>query len=371
MKKAGFCALSLLLLLLPGCMRSVQLNERAIVQAIGLDKEDGEYVLTLQIFDPESEKGDDTSGGKILHARGKTISQAMRNANLKQGQEIFLAHTKLLILGEDIAQEGIKTVMDYFNAEPQFRPTVDVLLADTKAQKVLNEPLDSSILPVLSTKMMLEGYRDSAELVRTQLLGIAGSLENPAVGSYLPVAAFSGDEKNPGIQIVGAAVLRDGRKVGVFLPQETRGILWAAGQVGKIQLTLEEEGGATTLDVVDAVTKVSAQIKDGKPFYEVSIRVQSNVSEELSFVEGLSFSQRCDRSEKEQEQLIEQETTHVLDRFFHELSCDALGYANILAQQQPDYWREHRECYADSLDQVSFSVEVESTINRGGSALPE
>ena len=69
---------------------------------------------------------------------------------------------------------------------------------------------------------------------------------------------------------------------------------WAAGQVGKIQMTLEEEGGgAVTLEVVDASTRVSVQIRDDVPFYEVFIRVQSNVSEDLAYAQELSFSQRC------------------------------------------------------------------------------
>lgn len=224
MKKISILALYLLLILFSGCMRSVQLNERAIVQAVGLDWKDSEYALTMQIFDPEAARGDDTSGGKMLRVTGKTISQAMRNANLKQGQEIFWGHTKLIIIGEQIAKDGIESVMAYFNADAQSRPNIDVLIADGEAGEVLSEPLDSTILPVLSTKMMLEGYQDNGKLVRSQLRGILGSLENPAVGAYLPMAAFSGDEENPGIQIVGTAILRDGRNCPVPFRRKKRAV---------------------------------------------------------------------------------------------------------------------------------------------------
>ena len=71
MKKISILALYLLLILFSGCMRSVQLNERAIVQAVGLDWKDSEYALTMQIFDPEAARGDDTSGGKMLRVTGK------------------------------------------------------------------------------------------------------------------------------------------------------------------------------------------------------------------------------------------------------------------------------------------------------------
>ncbi len=369
-RKMIFLTLFFLLILLPGCMRSIQLNERAIVQAVGLDWKDGEYALTLQIFDPEAAEGDDTSGGKMLRVEGKTISEAMRNANLKQGQEIFWGHTKLIIIGDQIARDGIEAVIDYFNADAQSRPNMDVLIADGEAGEVLSEPLDSTILPVLSTKMMLEGYQDNGKLVRSQLKGIAGSSENPSVGAYLPLTAFSGDEKNPSIQIVGTAILSDGRIAGTFSPEETRGILWAAGEVGKTQLTLEDSSlGVTTLDVVDSDVTVAAYIQDGAPFYQVSIRVKSNVSEELSPVRGLSLSERYDRYEEEQRQLVCRETEHALERLFHEISCDALGYANILMQQQPEYWKANGEDYAASLRNVQFSVTVDSTINRGGTTV--
>ncbi|MDD3192404.1 MAG: Ger(x)C family spore germination protein [Oscillospiraceae bacterium] len=366
MKKAFLLALCALCLPLAGCMRSVQLNERAIVQAIGIDRAGDAYALTLQIFDPEAAGADDTSSGKILRAEGRTLAEAMRNANLKQGQEIFLGHTKLILLGEQIAVDGVEEVVAYFNADAQSRPNTDMLVAQGDAASVLREPLDSTILPVLSMKMLLEGYRDNGKLVRTQLRGIAGSLENPAVGAYLPVAAFSGDEEEAGIQIVGTAVLRDGKQSGVLSTEETRGILWAAGEIGKTQLTLEEEGiGIVTLNVVSSSVTVTARIENGAPFYAVSVRVRSNVGQEFAATQALQPSERCDRYEKAQEQLIRRETEHALEQLFHGIFCDALGYANILMQQQPDYWKQEGEAYPDVLDQVGFSVTVDSKINRG------
>lgn len=370
MKKTAIGILFLLLLPLTGCVRSVQLNERAIVQAVGLDWKEGEYALTLQIFDPEAAQGDDTSGGKMLRVEGKTIAQAMRNASLKQGQEIFWGHTKLIIIGEQIARDGVDAVVDYFNANAQSRPNTDVLIADGEAGEVLCEPLDRTILPVLSTKMMLEGYQDNGKLVRSQLRGVISSLENPHTGAYLPLVAFSGEEENPAIQVVGTAILHDGKMVGTFSPEETRGILWAAGEVGKIQLTMElEDLGIVTLDVVDSGTTVTARIQDGAPFYEVSVRVKSNVSEELFSLEGVSFSERCDRYEEEQRLLVRRETEHALERLFHELSCDALGYSNILMQQHYGYWKERSADDRALSNGVGFSVTVSSAINRGGAAL--
>ncbi len=370
MKRIWILVLSVWMLTCSGCIRSVQLNERAIVQAVGLDKEEDGYALTLQLFDPEAGEETATSGGKILHVKGKTISEAMRNANLQQGQEIFYGHTKLILFGDTIAREGIAAAVDTFNSNPQFRPGMDMLVTDGKASQVLAKPLDQTILPVLSTKMMLEGYRDNGKVIRSQLRGVAASLENQATGSYLPIAAASADEQNPGIQIIGTAILQDGKTVGALSPEETRGLLWAAGEMGKTQLTLEQEAfGAVTLEVVWSSVSVTATIQNGAPFYQVQIRVESNVSEEILSQEEMSMTKRYDRYEQEQGELIRQETEQVLQRLFHEFSCDALGYANVLIQQQPAYWKEQQDRYVQQLDSVGFSVEVDSRVNRAGTAL--
>lgn len=58
---------------------------------------------------------------------------------MKQGQEIFWGHTKLIIIGEQIAKDGIESVMAYFNADAQSRPNIDVLIADGEAGEVLSD----------------------------------------------------------------------------------------------------------------------------------------------------------------------------------------------------------------------------------------
>ena len=60
-------------------------------------------------------------------------------------------------------------------------------------------------------------------------------------------------------------------------------------------------------------------------FYEVLIQIKSNVSEELSPVQGLSLAERCDRYEKEQQQLVSQETEHALKGY--SMSCPAMLWA--------------------------------------------
>lgn len=369
MKTIKALMLAAFLLFLPGCIPSVQLSQRAIVQAVGIDYEGGQYTLTLQIFNPSQEKeGEDTS--KILAATGKSIEQAAKNATLKQGWQLFFGHNQLIVIGRGIAEDGIANVVSYFNAIAHSRPNVDMLIADEKAADVLVRPLSGDILPVINTKMMLEGAKDSGKLVRTQLKNVTTATGQPYLGTYLPLATFAGDEKNPAVEITGTAILKAGKMAGFFTPDETRGLLWVTAEVGKTQLLLADESfGLVTVDVIDTKVKIKSKVLDEKVLYEIDIQVKSNVTEEEHPADTNSAPQRYEKYEQLQKQLITREVTLALEKLYHEIGSDALGLCNHLIQQQPGYWLENSETYMQNPEDILFSVSVTAKVNKAGLAL--
>lgn len=97
--------------LLCGCMQSVELKERGIVQAIGVDYDDGFYTVTLQIFNPQStgQTSFDASklNNKVIQVQGSSISDALRRATLQNGRKMFLGNNKIIVIGRETAEGGI------------------------------------------------------------------------------------------------------------------------------------------------------------------------------------------------------------------------------------------------------------------------
>ena len=61
----------MLLLIAPGCNRVNQLNERLIVNGIGVDIEDGAYVVTTHVFDPEKASAGGEQKQDVVVATGQ------------------------------------------------------------------------------------------------------------------------------------------------------------------------------------------------------------------------------------------------------------------------------------------------------------
>ena len=52
--------------LLTGCMGAVPIDQRMLVQAVGIDWQEGQYQVTLQIFSPARKEGE--SAGQVPSA---------------------------------------------------------------------------------------------------------------------------------------------------------------------------------------------------------------------------------------------------------------------------------------------------------------
>lgn len=180
---------------------------------------------------------------------------------------------------------------------------------------------------------------------------------------------FGGTE-NPSIEVKGTAVLQDGKLIGSFTPDETRGLLWASGEIGKTQMFLEDPSfGMSTLDVVQASLQVQTKIIEGNPHYELLVRLTSNVTEEENPAHSGELANRYSFYEQMQKELVEAETTGVLATLFYEMHCDAIGLCNFLIQQQPSYWMQHGENYEKNLANVTFQVLVDAKIHKVGLSL--
>ena len=77
-------------LLLNGCWDSKELNSLSIVSATSIDRSEDEWIISFQVVIPQSiatQTGGGSGGSQspitIFSTRGKTIREAMQNANLE------------------------------------------------------------------------------------------------------------------------------------------------------------------------------------------------------------------------------------------------------------------------------------------------
>ncbi len=141
MKKCMFVLL-ILCLFLTGCWDRRELNELGIALALGIDKVEDEYQVTAQVVVP-SEIAMKTSTGRspvtLFQAKGETVYEAFRKMTKNSPRKIYPGHLRMLVIGEDLAEEGIADSLELLSRDWELRSDFFVVIAkDMTAGEVLN-----------------------------------------------------------------------------------------------------------------------------------------------------------------------------------------------------------------------------------------
>lgn len=147
--------LSTLLLSLTGCWSNNELNRLALVAAIGIDKKDDKFLLSVQIINPGVVAPKMGGGGayapvSMFKETGTTVMEGFRRVTRKMPRQIYFAHLRFLIISEEVARGGVQEVLDFFSREHEFRDDFYIII--TKKNRAEQVRLPSSLV-ALSLKM--------------------------------------------------------------------------------------------------------------------------------------------------------------------------------------------------------------------------
>lgn len=140
----------LTLLFCTGCFDYKEINDLAIISAIGIDYENDEYIITLEILNDQIDKASSkiTSYTKVGH--GKNLTSAIENAADKLSKQLIFNHIKLMILSKSIIEEKFENIIDLFLRNTYFRENFYVISStDTKPEDLLNHTTNEA--PIAST----------------------------------------------------------------------------------------------------------------------------------------------------------------------------------------------------------------------------
>ena len=90
-----------------------QTDVKAIMTAVGIDKNDDEYEVSCLMVIPTTEK-DPNSDLHLVSAKGLTISQAINQLSHNIGKEVGLAHCDIIIMNDEAIEDNITKTLDFF-----------------------------------------------------------------------------------------------------------------------------------------------------------------------------------------------------------------------------------------------------------------
>lgn len=382
-----------------GCFQARQLNERLLVQAVGIDWVDGQYLLTLQAFAPAAEGGGSltasSQNAKLLQSHGETIAQALQNATQIQGKEIFLGHSRILVIGEALAKRGVDFPLTYFASSASARHNLSVAVAVSKAADILSCKINQGILPGETLEKILENSKENGMLENILLFEFLASLENKHDSAILPVLKLAKskgeesskagkDEKQQGeeqakedkleaiseVSAVGMAIFSDSRMVGILEGGMSQGLMWLRDSLKQTTLTVQSEDYSTaSVHVYKSKSSLIPNYsgKNGdKISFSLEVECEATIGETQLRKNKTASLEATQRVQSKCEELIEKECNNAFSYAVTQKKSDIFNLGNIVWKDNAKLFKTMRDEWPKELPEIELSVKPKVTINRFG-----
>lgn len=378
------------LLFLSGCLSPIQLSDRALVQAIGVDYQDGNYRLTFQIYTATGGGGQTAVDASqqnvtVLQGEGKTIGDAVQNASIRQGNEMYFGHNQVLLFGESVLSHGIEDTVAYFQNHYEFRYNVRVTATEGNADEILQANINEGILPADTINDMLEHHAKSGRGMKTTFFEMVRDYVNKEKSAVMPLLKLekaeeesssgesgsesgSSSEESAAIQdrlaISGAAVIRQDKLAGSFDERGLQGLQLLRNEVDQTTLTLSIDGEDYSLDLTHPHCTIRPRMEGDRVVFLIEMKTkaawQDLLASQLDRIGEEEYLALEGRLEEEIKTLC-LETLEESTSAFH---ADVLSLSNILWQNHASEFLSRRENWENSLEDFIFDVRVDVTLDR-------
>ena len=349
-----------------GCSNATPLKEKLIVEGIGIDFDQEEFVVTLQVYAPSSNESEGGEG-QLFTQRGRTVQEALAQIDKNLGKTSFFADTKVIVLSYQALQQGLWKVIDVFVRSSELGSNVCVVATENNPVDVFSIEKEGNNM---AAKILANGLRygrsDSAP-VSGELMRVVQGLMDESVTVSMPMVKV--EEKEGKKYPVFERVLCFKEDKPVYqMNEEMKWVYhWMNQYDDKRSFLVEDQGNWVSLLLHQSKVSTTVTVEHQKPLFLVELTIKAEVGEvsspHLLTEEGIKGLQVI--TQEKMEGMINK----TLETVINQQNCDVFRLGKTLKKQQSAYYKSLSSWY-DTMKNSTYNVQVELEITRvGGQAV--
>lgn len=320
----------------------------------------------------KSGKGDTQSpnqveGTNIHTIEASSILEAINLFNIAISRRVSLTHTKMYIISEEFAREGIEKYAAPIRRFREIRPAMQIVVVNGDVESfirdnktnigdslskavelMLSQSQENGFFPMVTFhdfyEAMVSPYNEPyaiyAGLNNTHLPSLNQPNKNaPEKSSKIQETGFlPGEAPRTGVakrEFAGSAVFVGGKMVGTLDSYETRYLLMVTGRFNRGMMTSidkRDPESAIPLEIrLGRTPKISVKIQNGKPQIIVNLKVEADVGGIQSRIhyEDINMIKELNNNAKE---TIENGIKKTIEKTQKELKSDVFGFGFYAAK---------------------------------------
>lgn len=370
-----------------GCWSSREISELAIATAIGIDKVEDGYLVTVQLINPgevASERATNRTVVTTYRTTGETVFEALRRITLETPRKVYLSHLRLLVLGEEFAKDGIGKALDFFSRDHEMRTDYFILVAkDIKAEKLLNILTPVEQIPAnkmyesleMSAKAWASTYHVQLDELISSLIGegknpvLTGVIVkgNPEIG--MEIENLQRVDPPATVQIRYIAGFDKDRLVGWLNEHESIGYNYIMNHVSSTVITITcPKGGKLAIELIRSKAKIKGKVENGEAKIDIEVWTEGNVGD-VECVIDLSENQSIYSLETKVEEKIKEQMEAAIKAAQKNLKSDIFGFGEAIHRVNPKVWRKIKDDWNKEFQDLEVDIQVTARIRRLGTII--
>lgn len=388
MKIIKLFLLGSLLFFFTGCYNYRELNQLAITSAIGIDKTEDGYKVTVQVINTQKQGSGSNSSGEqpqffVYENEGKTLQEAFRYLILESPRRLYVNHTVLLLMSEEVARDGILNVLDLFFRDSEFnKQFLTAVVKESSARDVL------TILTPLET-LNSKNLKDSI-LTDSKFLGVAEeiSLEkfmdhylNDKKDGILPVIELIGNaeegDKEDNLKqsapknsliLSAMAVFKEDKMVGYLTEDESLITSYLKDKIHNTIITGScEDGGNVAVEIVKSKTKFDVGKDSNK--LKISVESSGNINE-ITCQMDLTKNETIQKLEEYFEDQLKDQLFKTISSVHEQFNSDIFAFEDMFYKKNPsNYYKLKEEYKEEFLKNIDYEIEVKINLLAKGNII--
>lgn len=370
-------------LVLGGCWDSVELNRRAIVSGVAIDRGEGEdekFVLSFQVIVADEISGENARGISpvaLYTGKGRTMFEALASASRQTARFLSLGHVRVLVLSEKVAQEGIKDMMDVLERESDTRLTSLIFVAKgQQAREIMSTMTVFSKIPAndlvekldITSKQFGYNYRmEVDDVIRGIQLRGGGPVVNGVIIDGSREAADTNDNMRTiapqaVIKVTELAAFKDDRLVGWLKGNTALGTALLHNKIKEYPAIIRYPGaGYLAFNVYLSQLKVEVKAADPEhPVFTVKISQQASIKESPNSLDLTSPDTLRNLSP-----ILTEDTAEKIKAAIETAKknkSDYIGFGLAMERKNPQGWKKVRDHWEDVFAACEFRIEADAVI---------
>lgn len=368
-----------------GCVSYVDLADRAIVQAIGIDylPDKRVYRISMQYFNQSSEGGQnqiDKTQDNVLKSvgEGDSVFSAAKNASILTGKDLLLSENRLIIVGKELRKYDLAQTLEFFVGNYHSHPQAYVAAAEDTAEELLDIRFKEGST---SSQRLSDLIRNAASESRckstypyevmTMLCTKTGSaflpmLKTAVLKTDVTIPKEKGDSKGGGeeqsedgettIILDGGVVFKDGKESAVVDGDAATAIFFMTERPSEYSFTVPlEQYAKPSVTLGDVTRNMTATENNGKVIFNVVFSSSGKVGSRGSIGEDdeRAVNIVTKSAESELERIIESSVKPIAEK-----GCDVFGFENALRRCCNKFYNDNSDRIDEIISESEFNVSV-------------